>query len=112
MLVFGSLYLMTLISSQQIYHVQTERKEELYNGRLFYKTCKAPSLFMVTFQTNQVKLWIDVDTGVSTTIISFDTLAVLWRESQIMQFKHRTGNYTHNMGLHGRMIGGERASNG
>ena len=53
-------------------------EQDPYDEQLFNMPCKFSSLLMITVQVNQAKLQMEVDTGASASIISYDTFMEGW----------------------------------
>ena len=60
-------------------------EQDPYDEQLFNMPCKFSSPLMITVQVNQAKLQMEVDTGASASIISFDTFMEGWPALQLPQ---------------------------
>ena len=63
-------------------------EQDPYDEQLFNMPCKFSSLLMITVQVNQAKLQMEVDTGASASIISYDTFMEGWPALQTVLSNH------------------------
>ena len=87
-------------SFQRTHHVDsTEGAEEQdpYDKQLFNMPCKFSSPLMITVQVNQPKLQMEVDTGASASIISYNIFMEGWpalQRPQLHQSHRKLRTYT------------------